>query len=121
MEGRLHSDTYYATPGKMLNPLQVQFSFLYSSQYLSAGHQTQHWHLLSHSLLMRTLHGRSYQYPTNIDILSISNIVDMRKLKQKIIKSFPQDTQLMTGRSRNQVFGLKHFVTLPPKGELIQP
>ena len=64
---------------------------------------------------MRTLHGRFYQYPINIDILSISNIVDMRKLKQKIIKSFSQDTQLMSGRPRNtnQVFGLKHFVTLP--------
>ena len=65
---------------------------------------------------MKTLHGRVYQYPINTDILSISNTVGMRKLKQKIIKSFPQDTQLMSGRSRNtnQVFGLKHFVTLPP-------
>lgn len=64
---------------------------------------------------MKTLHGRVYQYPINTDILSISNTVGMRKLKQKIIKSFSQDTQLMSGRSRNtnQVFGLKHFVTLP--------
>lgn len=100
---------------KNIEPPSSSISFLVSSQYLSAEHWTEHWHLLSHSLLMRTLHGRFYQYPINIDILSISNIVDTQTLKQTIIKSFCQDTQLMSGRSRNtnQVFGLKHFVTLP--------